>query len=214
MRLILLGAPGVGKGTQSVFITQQFRIPAISTGEVLRKAIRDKTPLGSMVRGIMDQGKLVSDDIMIKIIQQRIAESDCANGFLLDGFPRTIPQAIALQENHIDIDYVIEITAPDEALIQRLSGRRTHPASGRVYHIVYNPPKVENKDDMTGELLVIRPDDEEETIRKRLQVYHEQTEPVVEFYKKNSGKSAPIYVSVNGMDTVETVRDTLFHVLR
>ena len=184
MRIILLGPPGAGKGTQAQNITKAFNIPQISTGDMLRAAIKAGTELGKQAKAVMDAGKLVSDEIILGLVKERIAKDDCKNGFLFDGFPRTIPQAQALVDNGIGIDAVVELQVPDEKIVNRMSGRRVHLASGRTYHIVYNPPKVEGKDDVTGEPLVIRPDDEESTVRNRLKVYHEQTEPLVAFYKE------------------------------
>ena len=184
MRIILLGPPGAGKGTQAQTLTKAFSIPQISTGDMLRAAIKEGTPLGLQAKAVMDAGKLVSDEIIIGLVKERIAADDCKNGFLFDGFPRTIPQAEALVEAGIEIDGVVELQVPDEKIVKRMSGRRVHLASGRTYHIVYNPPKVEGKDDVTGEDLVIRADDEEATVRSRLEVYHNQTEPLVAFYKK------------------------------
>ncbi|MGL5408396.1 MAG: adenylate kinase, partial [Shewanella sp.] len=184
MRIILLGAPGAGKGTQAQFIMEQYGIPQISTGDMLRAAVKAGTPLGLEAKKVMDAGQLVSDDLIIGLVKERIAQDDCAKGFLLDGFPRTIPQADAMAANGISIDHVIEIDVPDEEIVKRMSGRRVHPGSGRVYHVVFNPPKVAGKDDVTGEDLAIRPDDEEATVRKRLGIYHEQTKPLVEYYGK------------------------------
>lgn len=215
MRLVLLGCPGAGKGTQAKFIKDKFSIPQISTGDMLRAAIHAGTPLGLQVKSIMDEGKLVPDDVMIKLVKSRIAESDCQNGFLLDGFPRTIPQAEALRENNVHLDYVIEIKVDDEELIKRLSGRRVHPGSGRVYHILYNPPHVDEIDDVTGEPLIQRQDDHEDTIRERLKIYHQQTEPLVNYYqtmaKENKG---PIYISINGIGPVEEIRNRIFSALK
>ena len=184
MRVILLGAPGAGKGTQAQFICEQFAIPQISTGDMLRAAVKAGSELGLKVKEIMETGGLVSDEIIIDLVKERIQQDDCVNGFLFDGFPRTIPQAEALLEGGVEIDHVVEIDVADEEIVKRLSGRRVHPGSGRVYHLVYNPPKVEGKDDETGEELVQRPDDEEDTVRKRLAIYHDQTAPLVSFYKK------------------------------
>jgi len=216
MRLVLLGCPGAGKGTQAQFIKEQFHIPQISTGDMLRAAISAKTPLGLQVKQIMDEGRLVSDDIMIQLVKARIEEPDCKNGFLLDGFPRTIPQAESLKKNHIHLDYFIEIQVPDAELIKRLSGRRVHPASGRVYHLIYNPPKNDNQDDETGEPLIQRIDDHEDTIRKRLSVYHQQTEPLVKYYSDAAARDAthtPIHVRINGLGTVEDVKERIFAAL-
>lgn len=213
MRLILLGSPGVGKGTQAKFITERYHIPQISTGDTLRAAIAAGTPLGKQVKQVMDDGRLVSDDIMIQLVKERVQQNDCNNGFLFDGFPRTIPQAESLRKNHIQIDYVIEIAVPEEEVIKRLSGRRTHPASGRVYHNLYNPPKVEGIDDITGEPLVQRDDDHEETVRKRLAVYHNQTEPLIHYYKHAAqleNESVPVYIRVDGTGTVDSVKDEIF----
>lgn len=207
MRIILLGAPGAGKGTQAHFITSKFGIPQISTGDMLRAAVKAGSPLGLQVKEVMASGGLVTDEIIIALVKERIAESDCAGGFLFDGFPRTIPQAEAMEEAGIAIDVVIEIAVDDEEIVQRLSGRRVHPDSGRVYHVLYNPPKVENRDDESGDALVQRDDDKEETVRKRLQVYHQQTKPLVDFYKKleNSGRGGKL-IRLNGKDPVEVVR--------
>lgn len=216
MRLVLLGCPGVGKGTQAVFLKEKFNIAQISTGDMLRVAIQKGTPLGKQVKQIMDEGKLVSDDIMIQLVKARIEEPDCKNGFLLDGFPRTIPQAEALRQNQIYLDYVIQIYVPDDELIKRLSGRRVHLPSGRVYHIVYNPPKVPGLDDITNEPLIHRPDDYEETIRKRLTVYHELTEPLVNYYNeqaKTDSKHTPKMIKIDGLGTVEEVRKKIFTAL-
>ncbi|MDX1901202.1 MAG: adenylate kinase [Gammaproteobacteria bacterium] len=211
MRLILLGPPGVGKGTQATFIRERFHIPQISTGEMLRKAISSDSQLGRQVKQIVESGHLVPDDIMIALVKERVQSEDCTNGFLLDGFPRTIPQAEALQENHIDLDYVIEIRVPDEKIIERLSGRRVHPESGRVYHIYFQPPKVQNVDDITGEPLIQRPDDHEETIRERLNVYHQQTEPLVGYYKNLAAtQQRPRYIVVDGVGSVEAVKQKMF----
>ncbi|WP_303760728.1 adenylate kinase, partial [Alcanivorax jadensis] len=202
MRVILLGAPGAGKGTQAQFIKEQFNIPQISTGDMLRAAVKAGTPLGLEAKKVMDAGGLVSDDIILGLVKERISEDDCANGFLFDGFPRTIPQAQALVEQGVDIDFVVEIDVDDEEIIERLSGRRVHPSSGRVYHIKYNPPKEDDKDDETGEELVQRDDDKEETVRKRLEVYQAQTRPLVDFYQdlaKKDDAKAPRYVRVAGV---------------
>lgn len=213
MRLMLLGCPGAGKGTQASLIREKYQIPQISTGDMLRAAISAGTDLGKQVKQIMDEGRLVSDDIMIQLVKERINQPDCQHGFLLDGFPRTIPQAEALRDNNIYLDYVIEIDVPDEELIKRLSGRRVHPASGRVYHLIYNPPRVEGKDDFTSEPLVQRPDDQEETIRKRLMVYHQQTKPLVNYYLQASGKNTPAYIKIDGTGLVEDVSQRIFTAL-
>ena len=215
MRLILLGAPGAGKGTQAAFIKEHFAIPQISTGDMLRAAVKAGTPLGIEAKSVMEAGQLVSDALIINLVKERLTESDCQQGYLFDGFPRTIPQAEALETAGIAIDHVIEIEVPDEEIVQRLSGRRQHPASGRVYHTVYNPPKVEGKDDETGEDLVQRPDDQEETIRKRLTSYHTETEQLVGFYQGRaaSGENAPTYDKLNGLRAIEDVQKDLFAIL-
>lgn len=213
MRLVLLGCPGAGKGTQAKFVKEKYHLAQISTGDMLRAAITAGTPLGQQVKQIMDEGRLVSDDIMIQLVKERIQQPDCANGFLLDGFPRTIPQAEALRENHIHLDYIVEISVRDEELISRLSGRRVHLASGRVYHVMFNPPKVEGIDDVTGEPLVHRSDDHEETIKKRLTVYHQQTEPLINYYTQQAQQhsaNAPIYIKINGIGSVEEVSERIF----
>jgi adenylate kinase len=210
MRIILLGAPGAGKGTQAKFICEKYDIPQISTGDMLRAAVKAGTPLGVQAKEIMDQGGLVSDDIIIGLIKERIQESDCANGCLFDGFPRTIPQADALKNEGVTIDAVINFDVADAEIIARLSGRRVHEASGRVYHVMHNPPKQEGVDDETGEPLVQREDDKEETVRKRLDVYHEQTKPLVEYYSgwaSSEPASAPKYVYVEGVGTVEEIKN-------
>jgi adenylate kinase len=213
MRLILLGAPGAGKGTQAQFICQKFDIPQISTGDMLRAAIKAETPLGLKVKDVMASGGLVSDDIIIALVKERIAQSDCENGFLFDGFPRTIPQAEAMVDAGVNLDFVVEIAVDDEAIVSRLSGRRVHEASGRVYHVTHNPPKVEGKDDQTGEDLVQREDDQEETIRKRLAVYHEQTEPLVGFYQDLNADNAPDYLKVEGTGSVESITEKVLAAL-
>ncbi len=213
MRIILLGGPGAGKGTQAKYITEKFGIPQISTGDMLRAAVKAGTPLGLEAKKVMDAGGLVSDDIILGLVKERIAQPDCAKGYLLDGFPRTIPQAEALKQEGIPIDYVVEIDVPDEEIIKRMSGRRVHPASGRTYHLVFNPPREEGKDDVTGEPLIQRDDDREETVRKRLEVYHQQTEPLIAYYTDwaRSGEAgAPRYVKVSGIGGVEEVRDRIF----
>ncbi len=216
MRLILLGGPGAGKGTQAKFITEKYGIPQISTGDMLRQAVKEGTQLGLEAKKYMDAGELVPDDVIIGLVKERIKEPDCEKGFLFDGFPRTIPQAEAMKEAGVPIDYVVEIAVPDEEIIKRMSGRRVHLPSGRTYHVIFNPPKVEGKDDVTGEPLVQREDDKEETVRKRLEIYHAQTEPLVDFYKKwqESGDSnAPKYVRIDGVGTVEEIRDRIFQAL-
>lgn len=217
MRVILLGAPGAGKGTQAQFIKEQFGIPQISTGDMLRAAVKAGTPLGLEAKKVMDAGGLVSDDIILGLVKERIAESDCAAGFLFDGFPRTIPQAQALVEQGVDIDYVVEIDVDDEEIIERLSGRRVHPASGRVYHVKYNPPKEAGKDDETGDELVQRDDDQEDTVRKRLEVYQAQTRPLVDFYQDLADKgeaNAPRYVRVAGVGSVDDIRERVLSGLK
>lgn len=206
MRLILLGAPGAGKGTQAQYITEAFGIPQISTGDMLRAAVKAGTELGQKAKAIMDSGGLVSDDIIIGLVKERIAEPDCEGGCLFDGFPRTIPQAQAMVDAGVSIDHVIEIAVDDEEIVKRLSGRRVHPGSGRIYHIQHNPPKVAGVDDETGEALVQRDDDLEETVRKRLAVYQEQTRPLVEFYSGMSGDDAPAYHFIAGVGDVQEIR--------
>ena len=207
MKVLLLGAPGAGKGTQAQFITQAFGIPQISTGDMLRAAIKAGTPLGLEAKKIMDAGGLVRDDIIIGMVKERIAEPDCANGFLFDGFPRTLAQAETMVAAGVNLDAVVEIDVPDAAILERMSGRRVHLPSGRTYHVKYNPPKVAGKDDETGEDLVQRDDDKEETVKKRLAVYHEQTEVLVDFYSKLTGEHAPRYIKVDGTQPVETVKE-------
>jgi adenylate kinase len=207
MRLILLGAPGAGKGTQAAFICQKFGIPQISTGDMLRAAVKAGTPLGLAAKKVMDSGALVSDDIIIGLVKERIAQPDCANGFLFDGFPRTIPQADAMKNAGVKLDYVLEIDVPFEAIIERMSGRRSHPGSGRTYHVKFAPPKVEGKDDVTGEPLIQRDDDKEETVKKRLEVYAAQTRPLVDYYSNwaRSDASAPKYRKIDGIGTVDEI---------
>jgi len=216
MRLILLGAPGAGKGTQAGFIKEKFNIPQISTGDMLRAAVKAGTELGLAAKKVMDAGGLVSDDIIIGLVKDRLKEPDCANGYLFDGFPRTIPQAEAMKEAGVAIDCVLEIDVPDEVIVERMSGRRVHPASGRTYHVKFNPPKVEGKDDVTGEDLIQRDDDKSDTVNKRLQVYHEQTEVLVGYYNQwaESGQSgAPKYRRIFGVGPVDTIRDAAFAAL-
>ena len=216
MRLILLGAPGAGKGTQANFIKEKYNIPQISTGDMLRAAIKAGTEMGIAAKKVMDAGGLVSDDIMIGLVKDRLQQSDCQNGYLFDGFPRTIAQADAMKENGIGVDYVLEIAVPDEAIIERMSGRRSHPASGRVYHIKFNPPKVDNVDDITGEPLVQRDDDKAETVQKRLAVYHNQTEVLLGYYDQwaQSGlPGAPKYRRIDGIGTVDQIREAAFAAL-
>ncbi|ERH48186.1 adenylate kinase [Ectopseudomonas chengduensis] len=206
MRVILLGAPGAGKGTQARYITEKFGIPQISTGDMLRAAVKAGTELGLKAKSVMDAGGLVSDDLIINLVKERIAQADCANGFLFDGFPRTIPQAEALRDAGVALDHVVEIAVEDEEIVKRLSGRRVHPASGRVYHTEYNPPKVAGKDDISGEELVQREDDKEETVRHRLSVYHSQTKPLVDFYQQLSAASGtPKYSHIPGVGSVEEI---------
>lgn len=217
MRIILLGAPGAGKGTQATFIKEKFNIPQISTGDMLRAAVKAGTPLGLEAKSYMDSGGLVPDAVIIGLVSERIKEADCANGFLFDGFPRTIPQAEAMKNAGVDIDYVVEIDVPDEAIVERMSGRRSHPASGRTYHVKFNPPKVAGKDDITGEDLVQREDDKEETVKKRLEVYHSQTKPLVKYYTDwaHSGQTgAPNHVFVNGLGDMNAIRDNIFAALK
>ena len=216
MRIILLGGPGAGKGTQANFIKEQYRIPQISTGDMLRAAVKEGTPLGLEAKKVMDAGGLVSDDIILGLVQERIAQQDCANGFLFDGFPRTLAQAEALKDQGVSIDAVVEIDVDDEEIIKRMSGRRVHPASGRTYHVVFNPPKQEGKDDATGEPLVQRDDDKEETVRQRLKVYHDQTEPLIGYYSRwaeQGGAGAPRYIRIAGVGKVEEIRDAVFAAL-
>jgi adenylate kinase len=205
MRIILLGAPGAGKGTQAQFLMNKYGIPQISTGDMLRAAIKEGTALGVAAKQVMDAGQLVSDDLIIGLVKERISKEDCAKGFLLDGFPRTIPQADAMKANGVVVDHVIEFDVPDDVIVERMSGRRVHPASGRVYHVSYNPPKVEGKDDLTGEDLVIREDDKEETVRKRLGIYHEQTELLVGYYRQEAEQGRTQYHYMVGTLPVEQV---------
>ena len=208
MRLILLGAPGAGKGTQAAFICQKYGIPQISTGDMLRAAVKAGTPLGLQAKGVMDSGGLVSDELIINLVKERIAQPDCAKGFLFDGFPRTIPQAEAMKSAGVKLDYVLEIDVPFDAIIERMSGRRSHPASGRTYHVTFNPPKVEGKDDVTGEPLVQRADDQEDTVRKRLDVYSQQTRPLVDYYSQWAARepaAAPKYRAIQGTGSVEEI---------
>jgi len=216
MRLILLGAPGAGKGTQAQFITEKYGIPQISTGDMLRAAVKAGTPLGIEAKKVMDAGGLVSDDIILGLIKERLAQPDCARGFLFDGFPRTIPQAESLKQQGVNLDFVVEVDVPDEEIVKRMSGRRVHPASGRTYHVLFHPPRIEGKDDITGEDLIQRDDDNETTVRKRLEVYHSQTRPLVDFYSKwaASGEpGAPKYVHIPGVGSVDHIRDAVFKAL-
>ena len=217
MRLILLGAPGAGKGTQATYIKEKYGIPQISTGDMLRAAVKAGTELGIAAKKVMDAGGLVSDDLIIGLVKDRLLQDDCKNGYLFDGFPRTIPQAEAMKEAGVMIDYVIEIDVPDSAIVERMSGRRVHLASGRTYHVVFNPPKVEGVDDVTGEALIQREDDKEETVKKRLTVYHEQTEVLVGYYgdwAKSGQPGAPKYRKIEGVGAVETIRDNAFAALQ
>jgi adenylate kinase len=212
-----LGGPGAGKGTQANYIKERFGIPQISTGDMLRAAVKAGTELGMMAKKIMDAGGLVSDDIIIGLVKSRIAQPDCRKGFLFDGFPRTIPQANAMKTAGVPINFVIEIDVSDEEIIKRLSGRRMHPSSGRSYHVIFNPPKIDDVDDVTGEPLIQRDDDKEETVRKRLEIYHAQTKPLVEYYSKWSaagGHGAPKYVRIAGVGSVERIRDSIFASLK
>ena len=216
MRLILLGAPGVGKGTQATFICEKFGIPQISTGDMLRAAVKAGTPLGLQAKQVMDAGGLVSDDIIIGLVKERITQADCAKGFLVDGVPRTIPQADAMKDAGVHLDAVLEIDVPFDAIIERMSGRRVHPGSGRTYHVKHNPPMVENIDDLTGEALIQRDDDREETVRKRLDVYNAQTRPLVEYYQKwaaNGEAGAPRYGKIDGIGSVEEIKQRAFDAL-
>jgi len=217
MRLILLGAPGAGKGTQAASITSKFGIPQISTGDMLRAAIKSGAPLGLKAKKFMDAGALVPDDVIIGLVKERIKQPDAAKGFLFDGFPRTIPQADAMKSAGVMLDYVVELDVDDAEIVKRLSGRRVHPASGRTYHVIFNPSKVEGKDDLTGEVLVQRADDKEDTVANRLRVYHSQTKPLVAYYSDwaNSGApGAPKYVKVAGVGSMESIRDRIFAALK
>jgi adenylate kinase len=216
MRLILLGPPGAGKGTQATQICQKYGIPQISTGDMLRGAVKAGTPMGLAAKKVMDSGSLVSDDIIIALVKERIAQPDCVNGFLFDGFPRTIPQADAMKAAGVRLDAVLEIDVPDAAIIERMGGRRAHLPSGRTYHVTYNPPKVEGKDDVTGEPLIQRDDDKEETVRKRLEVYHEQTRPLVDYYSKwaaTGDAQAPRYARIDGTGGVDEITARAFAAL-
>lgn len=210
MRVILLGGPGAGKGTQANYIKERYSIPQISTGDMLRAHVKSGTELGIAAKKIMDEGGLVSDDIIMGMVKERITEDDCKNGYLFDGFPRTIPQAEALKDAGIEIDAVVEIDVPDGEIIKRMSGRRVHLASGRTYHVTFNPPKVEGKDDETGEDLIQRDDDQEETVKARLDVYHDQTEPLIAFYTKEAGNGACNYVKIDGVGSVDDIRNAIF----
>jgi len=216
MRILLLGMPGAGKGTQAQFLIDKFNIPQISTGDMLRSAIKAGTPLGTEARKFMDRGELVPDHVVIELVNQRVKNPDCANGFIIDGFPRTIPQAEALREAGIDIDFVIEIEVGDQEILRRMSGRRVHLPSGRSYHIEFNPPKVPGKDDVTGDDLVQRADDQEATVWKRIATYHSQTKPLIEYYMKwaaSGDRHAPLYVNIYGRGSVQHIRDKMFAAL-
>lgn len=217
MRVILLGAPGAGKGTQAQYICKAFQIPQISTGDMLRAAVNAESPLGLAAKQVMDAGRLVSDDIIIGLVKERLEQSDCANGCLFDGFPRTIPQAEALRDSGVQIDHVVEMDVDDEAIIERMAGRRVHLASGRTYHVIYDPPKRDGVDDVTGEPLIQRDDDREEVVRDRLSVYHEQTEPLIHFYgswAKSDAAEAPTLTRISGIGTVEEIRDQIIRALQ
>jgi adenylate kinase len=216
MKLILLGAPGAGKGTQAQYLTDKYGIPQISTGDMLRAAVKAGTELGKIAKKIMDEGGLVSDELIINLVKERIAQEDCAGGFLFDGFPRTIPQAQALRDANVSIDGVVEIDVADTEIIKRMSGRRVHPGSGRTYHLTFNAPKQAGKDDVTGEDLVQRADDQEDTVRQRLSVYHEQTAPLVDFYKAlivDEGSAAPAYHYIAGVGSVSDIKEAVFSAL-
>ena len=216
MRLILLGAPGAGKGTQAKFICEKFSIPQISTGDMLRAAVKAGTPMGIAAKKVMDSGALVSDEIIIGLVKERLTQPDCANGYLFDGFPRTIPQAEAMKDAGVKLDYVLEIAVPDEAIVERITGRRSHQPSGRTYHIRFNPPKVEGKDDVTGEDLMQRDDDREETVKTRLKVYHDQTEVLLGYYgdlAKSGAPGVPRYKRVNGIGNVDAITASVFAAL-
>jgi len=217
MRLILLGPPGAGKGTQAAFITHAYSIPQISTGDMLRSAIAAGTPMGAAAKKVMDSGALVSDEIIIGLVKDRLQDPDCANGYLFDGFPRTLPQADSLRNADVALDYVLEIDVPDASIVERMSGRRVHVSSGRTYHVRYNPPKVDGRDDITGDELIQRADDSEETVRKRLDVYHAQTEPLIAYYAQwaaGGDPKAPRFRRVDGMGTVEEIRDACLAALK
>ncbi len=217
MRLILLGPPGAGKGTQAKIICEKYEIPQISTGDMLRAAVSAETSLGLEAKKVMDAGELVSDDLILQLVKDRISEKDCTSGYLLDGFPRTIAQAEGMKKLGIDVDYVVELQVDDEEIIERISGRRIHPASGRVYHVKFNPPKTENQDDETGEALIQRDDDAEQTVRKRLDVYHNQTAPLIDYYSTNKdGKleTDPVYIRTNGSGELKIISETIFSLLQ
>jgi adenylate kinase len=216
VKVILLGPPGAGKGTQAAYIQKHFGVPQISTGDMLRAAVKSGSELGKQVQQVMDAGELVSDDLILALVRERVAEPDCANGYLMDGFPRTIAQAEGMRRSGINVDCVVELQADDEEIIRRMSGRRVHPESGRTYHTQFNPPKVPDKDDVTGDALIQRDDDREETVRKRLEVYHEQTEPLIEYYRKwavSGDSGAPAYIEIDGMRSVDTVKEAVITAL-
>jgi len=216
MKLILLGPPGAGKGTQAKAICEKYGIPQISTGDMLRAAVSAKTPLGIEAKTVMDAGELVSDDLILQLVKDRISENDCNSGYLLDGFPRTITQAEGMRKLGINIDFVVELEVDDDEIIERMSGRRVHPASGRVYHVKFNPPKTENQDDETGEALIQRDDDAEQTVRKRLDIYHKQTAPLIDYYSKNKDKKSekdPVYVKTNGSGELNEISEIIFGLL-
>jgi len=217
MNLILLGPPGAGKGTQAKFLREKFGIPQISTGDMLRAAVKEGTPLGVAAKKVMDAGQLVSDDIIIGLVKERLKQRDCAKGYLFDGFPRTIPQAEALKAAGVPIDFVLEIDVPDDEIVLRMSGRRMHPASGRIYHVKFNPPKSEGRDDVTGEPLVLRDDDREETVKRRLEVYRAQTRPLIDYYGRwaaSGDKRAPKYRKISGTGSVDEITNRAFAALR
>ncbi|GAA4343141.1 adenylate kinase [Pigmentiphaga soli] len=217
MRLILLGAPGAGKGTQAAFLKERFGIPQISTGDMLRAAVKAGTPLGVEAKKVMDAGGLVSDDIIIGLVKDRLQQADCGNGYLFDGFPRTIPQADAMKSAGVGLDFVVEVDVPEQEIIERMSGRRVHPASGRTYHVRFNPPQKEGVDDVTGEPLVQRDDDKEETVRKRLEVYRQQTRPLVDYYSRwaaSGDPAAPRYRKISGVGSVDEIKARLFDALK
>ncbi len=216
MRLILLGAPGAGKGTQATFICQKYAIPQISTGDMLRAAVKAGTPLGLQAKQVMESGGLVSDDLIVNLVKERLAQADCAGGFLFDGFPRTLPQADAMKAAGVNLDYVLEIDVPFDAIVERMSGRRSHPASGRTYHVKFNPPKAAGLDDATGEPLIQRADDQEETVMKRLEVYNAQTRPLVDYYSewaRTGANDAPQYRAISGSGSVDEIKARAFAAL-
>ena len=216
MKLILLGPPGAGKGTQAKAICEKYGIPQISTGDMLRAAVSAKTPLGIEAKKVMDAGELVSDDLILQLVKERISENDCNSGYLFDGFPRTITQAEAMKKLDINVDFVVELEVDDDEIIERMGGRRIHPASGRVYHVKFNPPMTENQDDETGEALIQRDDDAEQTVRKRLDVYHKQTAPLIDYYSENKDKNSekdPVYVKTNGSGELNEISEIIFGLL-